>query len=416
MVPGCARFARQFKSTRITPLNTQTKQAQARVSVVIAVYNGGTDLEKCLAAVRASTYPLFECILIDDASTDGMVNAAAEQHNARIIRLEAQGGPARARNIGVKEAGGDIIIFTDADVLLYPDTISVAVNTLQADEKIAAVIGSYDDQPTHASFISQYRNLFHHWVHQTGAEEASTFWTGCGAIRRSVFLEMGGFSQEYRQPSIEDIELGMRMRRAGYRIRLLKNMFGKHMKHWGFWNTIRTDILMRGVPWMQLVLRDGKMTNDLNLNYRSRIATVLAALLAMLLPVLVLTGHSAALLPVTGLLLTAAISARLFVRPAVQHGKSLVTITLAVLIPLIGYWLKPDPLAVVPLTLLLALVATHLEFYRFVAQKRSVAFAIAVVPMQLVFFLGCAISIPLALIRHHLGGKPATADEYSRES
>ncbi|MDH4018334.1 MAG: glycosyltransferase family 2 protein [Xanthomonadales bacterium] len=397
-------------------MNAQTNQAQPRVSVIIAVYNGGTDLEKCLAAVRASTYPLFECILVDDASTDGMVIAAAERHNARVIRLEAQGGPARARNIGVKEAGGDIILFTDADVLLQHDTIAVAVNTLQTDEKIAAVIGSYDDQPTHAAFISQYRNLFHHWVHQTGADEASTFWTGCGAIRRSVFLEMGGFSQEYRQPSIEDIELGMRMRRAGYRIRLLKKMFGKHMKQWGFWNTVRTDILMRGVPWMQLVLSDGKMTNDLNLNYRSRIATVLAALLAMLVPVLLLTGHGAALLPVTGFLLTAAISARLFVRPAMQHGKSLVTIILALLIPLLAYWLKPDILSMVPVALLLALVATHQGFYRFVANKRSMAFAIAVVPMQFVFFLGCAVSIPLALLRHHLGGKPATADEFSKES
>ncbi|MDH3903739.1 MAG: glycosyltransferase family 2 protein, partial [Xanthomonadales bacterium] len=108
-------------------MNAQTNQAQPRVSVIIAVYNGGTDLEKCLAAVRASTYPLFECILVDDASTDGMVIAAAERHNARVIRLEAQGGPARARNIGVKEAGGDIILFTDADVLLQHDTIAVAV-------------------------------------------------------------------------------------------------------------------------------------------------------------------------------------------------------------------------------------------------------------------------------------------------
>lgn len=397
-------------------MNAQTNQAQARVSVIIAVHNGGTDLEKCLAAVRASTYPLFECILVDDASTDGMVIAAAERHNARVIRLDAQGGPARARNIGVKEAAGDIILFTDADVLLHPDTIAVAVNTLQADEKIAAVIGSYDDQPTHAAFISQYRNLFHHWVHQTGAEEASTFWTGCGAIRRSVFLDMGGFSQEYRQPSIEDIELGMRMRRAGYRIRLLKNMLGKHMKQWGFWNTVRTDILMRGVPWMQLVLSDGKMTNDLNLNYRSRIATVLAALLAMLVPVLVLTGHGAALLPVTGFLLTAAISARLFVHPALQHGKSLVTIMLTLLVPLLAYWLKPDILSVIPVALMLALVATHQEFYRFVANKRSMAFAIAVVPMQFVFFLGCAVSIPLALLRHHLAGKPIAADEYSQKS
>jgi len=375
------------------------------LSVVIAVHNGGADLEKCLAAVRASSYPIFEGILIDDASTDGMVTVAAEQHGFRVVHSQAQAGPAQARNRGVAEASGDIIFFTDADVLLDPDAIALAVTTLQSDPAIAAVIGSYDDQPTHASFISQYRNLFHHWVHQTGADEASTFWTGCGAIRRNVFIEMGGFNQDYQRPSIEDIELGIRLRRSGYRIRLLKNMHGKHMKQWKLWNMIRIDVLMRAVPWLLLIMREGQLANDLNLNYRSRAATLLAALFGLFLLILVFAGHSAALFPTAGFLLTTAIIARLF-KPTQRHiGKSLLALTLVVLVPLFCYWLIPDPLAWLPLALLLALAATHLAFYHYVAQKRSMTFAIAVIPMQLLFFLGCAVSIPLAFIQHHMGAR-----------
>lgn len=383
-------------------MGTQSEeQNQPSVSVVIPVFNGGSDLEKCLAAIDASAYPVFECILVDDASTDGMVEPAAERHSARVIRLERQSGPAKARNKGVAEARGDVIVFTDADVLLHPEAISRAVAALQSEPKLGAVIGSYDDQPAHQSFISQYRNLFHHWVHQSSAEEATTFWTGCGAIRRDVFIQMGGFNPDYHRPSIEDIELGTRLRKSGYGIRLVKNMRGKHMKQWRFWNTIKTDIFFRGVPWMLLILRDGQITRDLNLNYKSRLATVIASLLGLTLLVLTLAGHAAILLPLVAFLTVTMICAGAYTSANKNPGVRLVMPLLAVLAPMICYWLFPDSLALIPLALLVIMLLTHLTFYRFVIQKRNLTFAIAVVPMQVIFFLCCAISIPLAYIQHY---------------
>jgi hypothetical protein len=371
-----------------------------RISVVIPVFNGGPDLEKCLAAISEYTVPVFECIIVDDASTDDMVNPAARRYGARVIRLDQQCGPAKARNRGVNEASGDIIFFTDADVLLHPDAIAQAVSAFQSDPGLDAVIGSYDDQPGHTSFISQYRNLFHHWVHQTSAFEATTFWTGCGAIRRDVFLKMGGFSPDYPRPCIEDIELGVRLHGAGHRIHLLKNMLGKHLKNWQFWNMIRTDIFQRGVPWMLLVLRDGQLGNNLNLSYKSRIATVLAGLLGVSLLAIGLSGHVAGILPTAALLLAAVISARLSKSRDRPGSADLFLLVLTVSAPLLCYWLNPDPLALIPLILSLAIVATHLSFYRYVVQKRNGAFAIGVIPMQVVFFFCCALSIPLAWIQH----------------
>ena len=103
---------------------------------------------------------------------------------------------------------------------------------LQSDPGLAAVIGSYDDAPADPRFLSQYRNLLHHYVHQTGHEDASTFWCGCGAIRRAVFLDTGGFNGGFGDPSIEDIEFGYRLRRAGRRIRLAKDVQVTHLKRW----------------------------------------------------------------------------------------------------------------------------------------------------------------------------------------
>lgn len=380
------------------------------VSVVVPVFNGGNDIERCMASIKASTYGHFECIVVDDASTDDTARTAAEKHGARLFRLDRQCGPAEARNRGVEEAGGDIIFFTDADVELHPDTLEQAARALSSDRELSAVFGSYDDRPGHASFISQYRNLFHHWIHQTSDEEASTFWTGCGAIRKDVFRAMGGFSADYERPSIEDIELGMRMRESGHQIRLLKNMFGKHRKRWGFWNMVYTDTFSRGVPWMLLLLRNNKATTDLNLSYKSRIATLGAGLLALAAALLAVTGHLAALLPVIVFLLLAAAGGWYSGRTNTSRMAAHLALASVVTAPLVAYWLLPDPLVLVPAAMVLLIAGTQLGFYRYVTKRRNSLFAIGVVPMQVVFFFCCATAIPIAYAKHHFGRRPGRAD------
>jgi GT2 family glycosyltransferase len=117
-------------------------------------------------------------------------------------------------------------------------------------------------------------------VHQTGREEATTFWAGCGAIRRDVFLGAGGFDEGYRRPSIEDIELGGRLRRAGHGIRLCKTLQAKHLKCWRAGSLLRSDIRDRALPWTALLLRQGHVVDDLNLSWPNRVAA--AAVLALL--------------------------------------------------------------------------------------------------------------------------------------
>ncbi|MFC1720376.1 glycosyltransferase family 2 protein [Pseudomonadota bacterium] len=367
------------------------------VSIVVPVHNGGMDLRKCLDAIAASSYPVSECIVVDDASTDEMSEQIAELHGARVIHLEKQQGPALARNRGVGEAVGDLVFFVDSDVLVHPDTLEVAVHALESSPETAAVFGSYDDEPGHRSFLSQYRNLFHHWVHQTSHSEASTFWSGCGLIRRNIFLEMGGFRTSYQRPSIEDIELGTRMCRAGHGIRLEKTMLCTHLKQWRFWNMISTDIFKRGLPWVLLLLESHDAPSDLNLNYRSRFATLLAGFLVISVVALAPTGHVAALAPAAVFLLAGIVS---ILFSGQRSGGLLLTLSLAILPASAAYFLAPDPLAVIPLALVLSLALTHIDFYRYAARKRSSAFAFAVIPMQVIFFLGCGLSVCLGLIQY----------------
>jgi GT2 family glycosyltransferase len=330
---------------------TGSSPSPSLVSVIVPVYNGSDHLDRCLAAILQSDWPTLECIVVDDGSTDPGVADCALRHGVRYHRLENRSGPAAARNAGVEIASGQVLFFTDADVLLRPDTLSQAMVVLQSDPAVAAVIGSYDDQPTDGSLVSRYRNLFHHYNHQIAHEQASTFWTGCGAIRKPVLEALGGFNSRYGRPSIEDIEFGYRLVEAGEKIRLHKDMRCTHMKHWSFTDMVLTDIFQRGVPWVALLLQHPSVPRDLNLNWRAKLATLSAALLG-----LILLGF----------------------------------------LPGVLAWGQPSPVLLPAcLALLLLMVWTQWGFYRLLARKGGFGFALAAVPLQFVFFLGCAASVPL---------------------
>jgi len=372
------------------------------VSVVVPVFNGGDDLDRCLGAVNKSDWPAFECIVVDDASTDQRTAEIASRHGAHLVQLEQRRGPGLARNAGVMQARGEVVFFTDADVMLHSDALRKAMDIFESDPDIAAVFGSYDDRPVHGSLLSRYRNLYHHWNHQIGNEEASTFWAGCGAIRKEVFLEMGGFSSHYERPSIEDIELGYRLREAGFRIRMLKTMFGTHLKHWKFLDMVRTDIFQRGVPWAALLLRYRSAPADLNLNWRARVATVSAALLPLTMLLLLFSAHARAVVPTLALLLATLVCSGLTKDPSVEKSgngwKSPLALSIGILLPLLTMAWLPDPWALLPLLLIAVIVWAQKDFYRLLAVQGGWGFAIAVVPLQLLFFTGCALSIPLGFL------------------
>jgi GT2 family glycosyltransferase len=376
------------------------------VSVIVPVHNGGDDLRRCLQAIGRSEWPVLECIVVDDASTDGRTVETAERCGARVLRLPRQLGPAAARNAGAAAARGDLLLFTDADVVLHADAIARAARTLGGDPGIAAVFGSYDDRPGDPGLLSRYRNLYHHWNHQVGNVEASTFWSGCGAIRRPVFAAAGGFSEAFARPSIEDIELGYRLRAAGHRIRLLKDMQCSHLKRWTLGNMVRTDILLRGAPWVALLQRFKDVPADLNLGWRSRLATACTGLLLLSVPAL-LWLHPGALLPVAALLLACLASAWLARGEQRHPAADFLALVLAVALPVLAAWRAPDPWALLPLGLAAAVAWAQLDFYRLVARLHGLAFALAVWPLQLLFFLGCGISVPLGLARHRSAGRPA---------
>jgi GT2 family glycosyltransferase len=255
-----------------------------RVSAIMPVRDGGDMFGASIARLAGCDPAPDELIVVVDGRSDGAAALAASL-GARVIELPASLGPARARNAGAAAAAGDVLLFVDADVAVPPDLVGRVAAYLRDHPDVAGVIGSYDAAPADLGFLSQYRNLLHHYVHQTGHEDASTFWCGCGAIRREVFLAVGGLSGRFSDPSVEDIELGYRLRRGGHRVRLAKDLQVTHLKRWTPLSLLRTDIFARAVPWTRLIIRSGVLPNDLNVRTSSRASVAL---------VFVMTGAAAA--------------------------------------------------------------------------------------------------------------------------
>jgi GT2 family glycosyltransferase len=281
---GCPGVERDAQGASPLEAIASGTAERPRMSIIIPVYNNPRDLRECLLALRSASCPGTEIIVVDDASTDDTPAVAVEM-GVRVLRLTKNTGPAAARNYGARHAQGGILFFVDADVLVAADAVSRVLRAFEESADVAAVFGSYDAFPRAGGVVSQYRNLLHHFVHQNGNPEASTFWAGCGAIRRAVFEAIGGFDAgAFPFPSIEDIELGYRLRRTGHRILLDKALQGTHLKRWTLWSVIQTDIRCRAIPWARLILASQHAPDDLNLQGKQRLSGMLVLLACALTP------------------------------------------------------------------------------------------------------------------------------------
>ncbi|HVZ22013.1 MAG TPA: glycosyltransferase [Vicinamibacterales bacterium] len=248
------------------------------ISVVIPAYRAEATLAECLHGIARSTVrPVETRVVGDDGSTDRTASVAGRAENVRVIAVaDGPRGPAHARNTGARAAAGDILLFLDADVVVHPDAIGRISACFTSNPDVSAVFGSYDDRPAAPSRVSRYRNLLHYYVHQHSRRDASTFWAGCGAVRRLAFDQVGGFDENYTRPSIEDIELGVRLAARGARILLMPDVQVTHLKAWSLADILRTDIRSRAWPWAILMLSRGEVPDDLNTSTSSRLSALLA--------------------------------------------------------------------------------------------------------------------------------------------
>lgn len=204
---------------------TQAKElSRPSVSVVIPTYNRRVILEKALLALAKQTLAAddFEVIVIDDGSTDGtaeMIEKLTVPYHL-VYRRQKRGGPASARNHGLRLARADLIVFIDSDIVVCEEFLA-AHKAAHAEPGVIGhgpVIHTDNlDDPTSATMkITDISRAF--------------FATGNASIRKQHVFEAGLFDEDFVEYGWEDLELGIRLRRLGLKAVQVPEAKGYHYK------------------------------------------------------------------------------------------------------------------------------------------------------------------------------------------
>ncbi|MBC7234023.1 MAG: glycosyltransferase [Chloroflexi bacterium] len=185
-------------------------------SVVIPAHNEREPITRCLQAlVRQEGVPGgYEVIVVDDASSDGTAEVA-RAYGARVIVQAVRQGPAAARNAGALQAQGDVLLFLDADCEPAPTWCAEMLRPM-ADPSVCGVYGAYRTRQTSAVARFAQAEFDERYARLAQRERIDFLATHAAAIRRDVFLAVGGFRVDMR--GNEDVELAFRLSQAGYRI------------------------------------------------------------------------------------------------------------------------------------------------------------------------------------------------------
>jgi hypothetical protein len=341
----------------VSAVSTTTPPCVAHPTISLTMPTVGWEepFKCCAQAALGSLAPGDEALIVFDGSPPPAPEWLLRS-GMTSLATGVRSGPAAARNLGARAAGGDLMMFVDADVELHFDTLERIRAHFSADPHLDAVFGSYDADPAAPGVVSRFRNLLHHYTHTIHPGPAGTFWAGCGAVRRDRFLELGGFdANAYDRPCIEDIEFGMRLAVAGGKILLDPAIQCTHHKRWTLRSMLVTDIRQRAIPWSRLLVQRGEIPASLNLNLAARWSGLASILLF------------ASLLLSAGLLL----SNMLDVVPS--EMESVWTFWTGLVVP--G----------VPLGCLAVLLALNQDFYRFYLRQRGAGEAAIAVTLHTIY-------------------------------
>jgi glycosyltransferase involved in cell wall biosynthesis len=252
------------------------------ISIVIPTYNVSKFMPGLLDSIFRNKVDDMEVIIVDDCSMDNTVDIA-KKYPVEVIVLEQNGGPARARNIGVEAAKGDIIFFLDSDVLVMDGTVKEVEDYFKNAPSAQCVIGICATEPLNKGFVPKYMAMFE-YIHLLGVpgNKVSVFAPRCGAIKKELFQRLGGYREKYTGADVEDFELARRICETEDII-LNPKMLVRHQ----FVNNVEEAIknyFKRAVMWIHLFLKDKKFDNAGPTAPSNGIAAVCAFFSMLLMP------------------------------------------------------------------------------------------------------------------------------------
>jgi glycosyltransferase involved in cell wall biosynthesis len=196
------------------------------VTVIIPVYNRAHLIDEAVDSVKAQTWKHLDVVVVDDGSSDDSAaiveRRARDDRSIRVIR-QANGGPSSARNAGLRATTSRLVTFLDSDDVMVPERIEAQLSKLRRHPEADGVIGI--EQIEVADGVTPPR-----WVRALPpADQVPRYYNMSVLLDRSWLDRIGGFDESVHVG--EDIDLMVRLRRAGARIDTLDQVVVRRRIH-----------------------------------------------------------------------------------------------------------------------------------------------------------------------------------------
>ncbi|HEX4348251.1 MAG TPA: glycosyltransferase, partial [Vicinamibacterales bacterium] len=211
--PAAAAVASVFANA---PFSPETQRTWPRVSVVVCAYNAEDTLEDNLASLDRLTYPDYEIILVNDGSKDRTSAIGHAHPRVRVVDTQNQGLSA-ARNVGLAEATGEIVAYTDADTRVDRDWLTFLVQPFLKSDVVGS--GGPNVVPDDDAFMAQcIARAPGGPTHVLLDDRIAEHVPGCNmAFRREALLAIGGFNPIYLRAG-DDVDVCWRLQARGWKI------------------------------------------------------------------------------------------------------------------------------------------------------------------------------------------------------
>lgn len=208
------------------------------ISIVVAAYQSEKRLESCLRAIKDSTYKDYELIVIMNGDTC-KAQDIAKQHADHLISFKRNLGRSYARNKGIKQAQGEIVVCIDSDIVIKQDALEKIAGYFKNHKEVDALTGLLSQEHPHMDFFSQYKNLYMNYIFKKLPLRVSFLFGSICAFRSSLKQH---FSLHYSYG--EDTELGQRLAQQGTLIAFLPDLEVIHLKKYSFVSFVRNNFLI----------------------------------------------------------------------------------------------------------------------------------------------------------------------------
>ncbi|MFA6016886.1 MAG: glycosyltransferase family 2 protein [Patescibacteria group bacterium] len=232
------------------------------LSIIIPTHNSQNSIEPLLLSINNSSsvnFKKLEVIVFDDGSKDNTLKVIKRvkktlNFSLLIINSQINVGPAKARNLGAKKAKGDYLLFLDGDVELKKQTLNNVFKTIK-NGKVKAFTGIWDYHQKTTNFFPQFKALrdWSYWFIER--EEYSHYYlfsTRIAGIEKKLFHKLNGFIEDYKEPTVEDIEFTYRIEKETS-IKFCSNVVVNH--EFEDFLPIAVKYYKRSRDWIKLYLK-----------------------------------------------------------------------------------------------------------------------------------------------------------------